>query len=126
MTEPSIRAPSRPRVRARHGSDLESALAAPQAPSQPGRASGQPRPVDLIARAKEQLRDLTGFGVDNVSGFAKADGGWQLSVTVVELHRIPPVTDVLASYKVDLDEAGDIVSYRRSRRFFRDQVGDET
>jgi len=126
MTEPSTRAPSRPRMKGGRGSGFESALAAPPAPSQPGQAPGQRRPVDLIARAKEQLRDLTGFGVDNVSGFAKADGGWQLSVTVVELHRIPPVTDVLASYRVDLDEAGDIVSYRRSRRFFRDQVGDET
>ena len=69
---------------------------------------------------------LTGYGVDSVSGFTRSDGGgWRLSVTVVELHRIPPITDVLASYAVDLDEAGDIVSYHRGRRYFRDQLGDE-
>jgi hypothetical protein len=59
--------------------------------------------VELIARAKEQLRTLTGYEIDSVSAFTKSDGGWRLSVTVVELHRIPPVTDVLARYDVDLD-----------------------
>ena len=79
----------------------------------------------MISRGKEQLRDLTGYGVDSVSGFAKANGGWHLSVTVVELHRIPAATDMLASYEVDLDEAGDIVSYQRGKRYTRDQMGDE-
>ena len=126
MADLHTRTPSRRRAKARRGTGGESALPAPTALPQPAPVPAQRRPVDLIARAKEQLRDLTGYGVDNVSGFAKVDGGWQLSLTVVELHRIPPVTDVLASYKVDLDEAGDIVSYRRSKRYFRDQVGDET
>jgi hypothetical protein len=61
-----------------------------------------------------------------VSGFTKSDGGWHLSVTMVELHRVPPVTDMLAGYEVELDAAGNVVSYRRGRRYFRDQVGDET
>ena len=69
---------------------------------------------------------LTGYAVDSVSGFTKSEGGWRLSVTVVELNRIPAVTDVLAGYEVDLDAAGDVVSYRRGRRYFRDQVGDDT
>ena len=62
---------------------------------------------------------------DSVSGFAKADVGWHLSVTVVELHRIPAVTDVLALYEVDLDEGGDIVGYHRARRYLRDETGEE-
>jgi hypothetical protein len=121
MADLHARVPQRRRAKARRHTGGESALPPPPQP-----APAQRRPVDLIARAKEQLRSLTGYGVDNVSGFAKVDGGWQLSLTVVELHRIPPITDMLASYKVDLDEAGDIVSYRRSKRYFRDQVGDET
>jgi hypothetical protein len=89
------------------------------------KAPARRRPAELIARAKEQLPGLIGYNVDSVAGFTKADGGWHLSVTVIELHRIPAATDVLASYEVDLDDIGDIVSYHRGRRYFRDQVGDE-
>ena len=96
------------------------------APARKEQAPAKQRPAELIALAKEQLRTLTGYGIDSVAGFAKTDGGWHLAVTVVELHRIPAATDVLANYEVDLDEAGDIVSYHRGRRYFRDQVGDET
>ena len=123
MAEPRSGTPSRPRPQPVRGTRLESSVPPPQPPSQ--QQSGPRRPVELIARAKEQLRCLTGYGVDSVSGFAKADDGWHLSITVVELHRIPAITDVLASYAVDLDEAGDIVSYHRGRRYFRDQVGEE-
>ncbi|MFI5016039.1 MAG: gas vesicle protein GvpO [Hyphomicrobiales bacterium] len=116
----------RPRPKVTPGARLASGPSLLETPAGEERASARSRPVELISRAKEQLRDLTGYGVDSVSDFAKADGGWHMSVTVVELHRIPAATDVLASYAVDVDEAGDIVSYHRSKRYFRDQVGDET
>jgi len=118
--------PSRLRPKAARSSALASASPAPQPVPHQERASGAQRPVELIARAKEQLRILTGYSVDSVAGFTKSDGGWHLSVTMVELHRIPPVTDVLAGYEVDLDATGEIVSYHRGKRYFRDQVGDET
>lgn len=81
------------------------------------------RPIDLIAGAKRQLKELTGYPVDSVAGLGKSDDGWALTVTVVELNRIPAATDVLAEYEVDLDEAGDITGYRRGRRFHRGEVG---
>jgi Gas vesicle synthesis protein GvpO len=87
-------------------------------------AADRRQPLELITRAKAQLQNLTGYGIDSVSGFEKADSGWRLSVTVTELHRIPAATDVLASYEVDLDEAGNIIGYHRGKRYFRDQVGD--
>jgi len=119
VTEPRTGTSSRPRPKAARGLPA-------QQPAPAEQASGPQRPAELIARAKEQLRILTGYGVDSVAGFTKSDGGWHLSVTMVELRRIPPITDVLASYEVDLDAAGDIVSYRRGKRYFRDRVGDET
>ena len=117
MTESGTVTPSHPRPNATHDAHPESPSSAPRAPR---------RPVELIARAKDQLRVLTGYRVDSVSGFTKSDGGWHLSVTMVELPRIPPVTDVLAGYEVDLDAAGEIVSYHRGRRYVRGQVGDGT
>ena len=92
-------------------------LSAPTAPD-------RRQPFELISRAKAELQHLTGYGIDSVSGFERADTGWRLSVTVIELHRIPAATDVLASYEVDLDEVGNITGYHRGKRYFRDQVGD--
>ena len=79
----------------------------------------------VIARARDELADLLGYKVDSVSGFEKTDGGWRLTVTALELCRIPATTDVLASYEVLLNEAGDIVNYHRDRRYLRNQVGDQ-
>lgn len=81
------------------------------------------RPIDLIESAKRQLKELTGYPVDSVAGFAKNGDGWALTVTVIELTRIPAAADVLAEYVVDIDAAGDVVGYRRGRRFHRGDVG---
>lgn len=83
------------------------------------------RPIDLIEKANRLLKSATGRPIDSVCGFRKSDEGWHLTVTVVELSRIPAASDVLADYEVSLDEAGNIVDYRRGRRFLRAQVGDQ-
>lgn len=40
-------------------------------------------------------------------------------VDVVELERIPSSTDVIATYRVDLDTQGSITGYERLRRYTR-------
>src|SRR5258705_7434710 len=125
MTDPHAGPLSRPHPQATPGIHGETASPASQAPPH-AEASAPRRPVELIARAKEQLRTLTGYEIDSVSAFTRSDGGWRLSVTVVELHRIPPVTDMLAPYDVDLDTEGDVLSYHRARRYFRDQACEDT
>jgi len=82
------------------------------------------RPVDLFEGAKGQLKELTGYPIDSVSGFAKSGEGWTLTIAVVELSRIPAATDVLAEYVVSLDAAGNIESYRRGQRYNRGDVGE--
>jgi hypothetical protein len=79
--------------------------------------------VVVIARARDELSALTGYKADSVSGFARTDEGWRLTVTAIELHRIPPSTDLLATYEVTLNDAGDIVSYDRTGRYLRNQAG---
>ncbi|WP_310619230.1 gas vesicle protein GvpO [Flexibacterium corallicola] len=81
------------------------------------------KPVSLIAGAKLQLKELTGYPVDSIAEFKQIEGGWSLTSTVIELERIPSSTDVLAEYLIDLDPNGDIISYRRGRRFYRGDVG---
>ncbi|HEX3590338.1 MAG TPA: gas vesicle protein GvpO, partial [Pseudonocardiaceae bacterium] len=45
------------------------------------------------------------------------DGGWSVLVDVVELERVPQSTSLLATYRVDVDDRGRLVSYERLRRF---------
>ena len=40
----------------------------------------------------------------------------------MELERIPPSTDVLASYEVALDGDGNLLGYERTRRYVRSQA----
>src|SRR5437588_5286248 len=61
---------------------------------------------ELVRRAKEQLAALTGNPLESVSGLSRERDGWRVRVEVVELQRIPPSTDVLASYDVELDDRG--------------------
>lgn len=84
----------------------------------------RPRPVKLIEGAKQQLKEMTGYPVDSIVGFGKSGDGWALTVSVVELSRIPAASDVLAEYVVDLDAWGDVTGYRRGRRFYRGEVGE--
>jgi hypothetical protein len=80
---------------------------------------------EVVRRAKAQLEGMTGLPCDNVSGLTKVDGGWRLVVNMIELKRIPPSTDMIASIDVIVDEEGNVTDYQRSRRYLRDQILEE-
>lgn len=82
--------------------------------------------LDLIRKVKAQLQELTGFSADSVSELAATETGWEMTVNLLELKRIPASTDLLAAYRITLDKEGDVVGYFRSRRYLRDQVMEET
>ena len=48
--------------------------------------------------------------------------GWVVTVEVVELERIPPTTNMLASYEAHLDRDGNLVELKRLRRYARNQA----
>jgi predicted TPR repeat methyltransferase len=79
----------------------------------------------VVRSAMAQMGDMTGLVGDNVSSLAKADSGWKLVVNMVELKRIPPSTDMLASFDVSVDGDGNVINYQRTRRYLRDQVLEE-
>ena len=66
-----------------------------------------------------QIVELTGKDPEGVSGVERSDDGWLVTVDVVEDHRIPSSTDLLATYQIELDPDGELLSYRRTRRFAR-------
>jgi Gas vesicle synthesis protein GvpO len=76
-----------------------------------------------------QIAELTGKDPEGVSGVEPSDDNWLVTVDVVEDHRIPSSTDVLASYEAELGPDGDLIAYRRVRRYTRgsgDRGGDVT
>jgi hypothetical protein len=75
--------------------------------------------------ALSQIAELTGKEPEGVTGIESADDGWVVGVEVVEDRRIPSSTDILATYETELDMDGELVSYRRVRRYPRGRGDDE-
>ncbi|WP_084429111.1 gas vesicle protein GvpO [Kibdelosporangium aridum] len=75
--------------------------------------------VTAIHLAAEQFSQITGRQPDGVTGVRATPDGWSVLIDVVELERIPASTSVLATYRVDVDKGGALVSCERLRRYTR-------
>jgi hypothetical protein len=80
---------------------------------------------DLAIAARETVQDLTGYPPEAVSALQWDGESWLVTVDVLELERIPSTTDVLGTYVVQLDEEGNLMGYKRTRRFVRGQAEEE-
>jgi len=78
----------------------------------------------IAQRAKKQLVQLTGLPPDTVAALTKDEEGWHVTVILLEMKRIPESGDVLATYQTLLDDEGNLVSYQRTRRYYRGHVGE--
>src|SRR3954451_19561138 len=79
---------------------------------------------DVLASAISAMGALTGRPVEGVSAVERSDDGWRLHIEVLELERVPDTTSVLATYEVEVDESGELLSYRRMRRYHRASTED--
>ncbi|GAA1175661.1 gas vesicle protein GvpO [Pseudonocardia alaniniphila] len=87
----------------------------------------KPIPASVAARlATKNVVEFTGRELENVVAIECRDGDWYVDVEVVESHRIPDTTDILAIYQVRLDRSGDLLSYNRTRRYSRGQLDKES
>jgi hypothetical protein len=91
------------------------------APRRDQTEAGPDEAVELVTNARKQLEKLIGRDPESATMLERVDGGWRLALEVVELDRIPPSTDVLASYEVTLDGEGRLVDYARTRRYCRNR-----
>lgn len=82
--------------------------------------------LQIAQRIREELASLTGLKSDTVSGVTPNEGGWKVVMEMIELKRIPPSADVLASYEVETDSEGNLLRYKRTRRYLRSQVMEAT
>ena len=69
--------------------------------------------------ALRQIIDLTDKQAESITGVERREDGWTVSIEVVEDRRIPSSADILATYETKIDEDGELMSYRRVRRYSR-------
>ncbi|MFF0549705.1 gas vesicle protein [Streptomyces sp. NPDC004311] len=115
--------PARPRRASSRAAD-EGEKQDRQPPRRPGsrHRAGVHSAASAMRSAAEQLAQLLGRPPDSVSSLKPTEDGWVAQVEVVELERIPDTTSVMASYKVTLDEGGDLIAYERIRRYTRGMI----
>jgi hypothetical protein len=74
----------------------------------------------LAARAAlRQIMELTAKQAEGITEVGRTEEGWVVCVEVVEDRRIPSSADILATYQATIDAEGDLMSYRRLRRYMR-------
>lgn len=81
---------------------------------------------DGAAAALKTIGELTGKQTVGVASLEPTDTGWLVGVEVVEERRVPSSGDVLALYETEIGLDGDLLSYRRARRYLRGHTGDES
>ena len=117
------------------GEDDEAAAEAEPAPSRSrkpgtnGRAGGKRRPpsrrhaaltvTEAAKAALQQIMELTARPAESITGVERTEDGWKIGIEVVEDRRIPSSSDILATYRAEIDEDGELVSYHRVRRYPR-------
>jgi hypothetical protein len=69
--------------------------------------------------AMRQIAELTGKQAEGITGVEPGEDGWIVGVEIVEDRRIPSSTDILATYETEIDSDGELVSYRRVKRYSR-------
>lgn len=73
-----------------------------------------------------QVRELTGRDPEGVTSLERREDGWEVGIEVVETHRVPDSTDILAEYRVEVDDDGELRSYRRHHRYYRGRSEERT
>jgi hypothetical protein len=92
-------------------------------------ANGQRRPArrgrpamtagEAAKAALRAIAELTAKQPEGVTEVERTEDGWTVGIELVEDQRIPSSSDVLAIYETTIDADGELLSYRRIRRYAR-------
>lgn len=75
-----------------------------------------------IALARGAVESFTGQTIDAVAACSRLDTGWRLLIDVVEAPARLGDNDLLATFEIELDAAGEVVAFRRTARYNRSEV----
>jgi hypothetical protein len=81
--------------------------------------------AEVAQLARRELADVTGLEAESATSLERGqDGGWLVTVELLELSRLPDTDDLLGLYEVELDDGGELLAYRRVRRYARSKAGE--
>jgi hypothetical protein len=69
--------------------------------------------------AVREIAALTAKQPEGVTVVERTEDGWTVGIELVEDQRIPSSADILATYETTIDADGELLSYRRVRRYAR-------
>jgi hypothetical protein len=81
--------------------------------------------TEIVTRTRRQMAAITGLAPETVARFEATEGGWTVAIDMVEHRAIPRTNDLLASFEVKLDAAGNVLRWKRLGRFLRSQSPEE-
>jgi hypothetical protein len=86
----------------------------------PQRREREALPANQAARTGlRHVAELTGKPTTGVTSLGRTEHGWTVGIEVVEDARIPSSGDILAEYQAEVGAAGELLGYRRIRRYPR-------
>lgn len=80
---------------------------------------------EAARKALRHISELTTTEIVGAVSVEPIEDGWLVGVETVEQHRVPSTSDMLAVYEAELDLDGNLLSYKRVRRYLRGR-GDDT
>jgi hypothetical protein len=69
--------------------------------------------------ALRQISELTSKQAEGITAVERTDDGWAIGVEVIEDQRVPSSADILATYETTIAADGELLSYRRIKRYPR-------
>ena len=75
----------------------------------------------LVENTKLRMAAMTGLEYDTISQLDPSEGGWKMVIDMLEHRSIPRTQDLLSSFEVVLDGAGELVRWKRTGRYTRGQ-----
>jgi len=79
--------------------------------------------LKISAVAREGVVAITGHQPELVSRCEPSDGGWQVNVEIVDTKARITENDVMATYQLNFNADGELLSYERTRRYPRGKNG---
>jgi hypothetical protein len=77
----------------------------------------------LAERTRRELVEITGLQPEGVTSVERdEDEKWTVTVELLEFSRIPGTDDVLGTYEASVDATGELLGYRRIRRYPRSRL----
>jgi hypothetical protein len=74
---------------------------------------------EAVKSALREVAEFTGKQAEGITDVERTEDGWKIGIEVLEDRRIPSSADILATYEATIDGNGELISYRRVRRYPR-------